>query len=143
MSAMNAIGFTGTRRGLTDAQREQVERLRHYKPEHFLHGACAGANRDAAFIAMQCGTHVSSYPGDASQERWSIERGLTTHMVRTYKDRNRIIVLHCDLLIACPSGMSEQFLAGGTWMMIRMARKLKKRHIIVWPDGTLSKGGVA
>jgi len=50
--------------------------------------------------------------------------------------RNRDIVDECDLLVACP-GSDHEELRSGTWACIRYARKVKRKTIIIWPDGTL------
>lgn len=135
------IGFTGTRQGLTVAQRDELRRLlRNKNPSHFHHGDCIGADRDAHMLVRQlCRTHTPRIsiilhpPIDDSQRAfcfgWDIARAPLQ-----YLERNHAIVDETDELIACPQGHEE--LRSGTWATIRYALRVGKPVTIIMPDGS-------
>ncbi len=124
------LGFTGTRRGMTAAQRHSLiseltwYRYRgHAQPTfdvEFHHGACRGADTEAASIAERLGCSIVSHPPS--------NMGSAALLAR-----NRQIVAACELLLAAPEG--PELLRSGTWATIRHARKTLRHTIILWPDG--------
>jgi len=133
------IGFTGTQRGMTSSQRQQFEML--FNQLHieaageieFHHGDCIGADEDAHNIvaANTDGYGIWLHPPMNDKKRaWC--RAYHVLPIKDYMNRNHDIVEACDILIACPKGMTEE-LRSGTWATIRYARILHKRVQILWP----------
>ena len=103
------IGFTGTRRGMSDSQRLQflsVMRWFHDVTE-FHHGAAIGADSEADEMVRQMNgvDTVVKHPATKGKEL----------------ERNRDIVEVADILIAVPRDDREE-LRSGTWATIRYAR---------------------
>lgn len=134
------VGFTGTRRGMTEAQEKAVRRLlRSMVPDRALHGACAGADRQFHPLASERVAFVEMYPSTDEQHDWALahrnETWDTVHPVQHPLRRNKIIATRCDVLIATPFEMKE-VLRSGTWATIRYAREAGKQLCIVYRDGT-------
>lgn len=139
------VGFTGTRKGMTSAQRSAVEQwvLSHQKWSALAHGACVGADEDAAQIFYDDRGMFGPKPIFACP---STITGLTSKAALTLSDevlparppleRNHNIVNMADVLLACPKGTGEER-RSGTWATIRYARRLKRPVVIVWPNGEL------
>jgi hypothetical protein len=132
------MGFTGTRNGMTAAQRTAVLMLlRDYEPAEVHHGDCVGADAQFADLAKSAiGARVVAHPGPDGDLR---AHALCDEEWRplTHFARNRNIVEQTDVLIATPPAMHE-LPSGGTWYTIRYARKVGKLNVVVWPDGTIT-----
>jgi hypothetical protein len=138
------IGFTGTRVGMTTAQRLAFRSAieANKLATHFHHGCCVGADDDAAFIVYELRHGRVSIVGHPPDKMAMIaERSLGTcdevYDPLPYIDRNHRIVDRCDVLVACPGGPEK--LRSGTWATVRYARKQGKRVVIVWPDGKVTE----
>lgn len=145
------VGFTGTRDGMTPAQKWALAEWLDAHPLHeFHHGACVGADEEAvglvhnqridcedeafppsrwwrvyAYPASGVGTAVSGPALDLSDQ---------IHTAKPPLDRNRnIVTAGIDGLLAGPKGGEE--LRSGTWSTVRYARLLGRRIVIFWPDG--------
>ena len=134
------VGFTGTRSGLTEAQRETLKRVLHIdwspvtSPPLFIHGDCVGADAEAATLAYEMGYIVIAHPSDIpamTAHTLAHER----HEPKPPLERNRDIVNECNMLVACPKGYNEER-RSGTWSTIRYAQRVQRPLFIVWPDGT-------
>lgn len=142
------IGFTGTRSGMSDRQKELVMRelsviVAHEKDEvFFFHGGCVGADMDFHFFSKEFRElkdetkkieihvyqgHSAKNPNDHSL-RGDYRDADIIYPSKTYFERNRSIVNDCDLLIATPYNDNQQ---GGTWYTINYAKKVGKRIIIL------------
>ena len=134
-------GFTGTRSGLTDSQKNNIITLLTNdildgKSIEVHHGDCIGADKDFHDI---CNTLISDYnklnkyidikiiihpPTQGAMRDFcksdNVEQSLP------YLQRNKKIVEASDILIACPYSKIEQ-LRSGTWATIRYATKQKKQ----------------
>ena len=125
------LGFTGTRRGMTEQQRATLAALLRDRfgdeptiNDRLHHGNAIGADREAGLIAYILGyQNVPHRPRGTRSE--------------DYLARNREIVDMVDELFAAPASTEEE-LRSGTWATIRYARKAGKLVTIVWPDGTIS-----
>jgi hypothetical protein len=142
------LGFTGTREGMTEAQKarlvEVMARLEDrtlglVRPRRiiheFHHGACKGADAQAVLIVKSClSARIVAHPSDM---RWTTVVELSDEVLdpKPPIDRNRDVVDACDHLFACPKESSEER-RSGTWMTIRYARKVGKPLTIICPDGT-------
>ena len=135
VNADTVVGFTGTREGMTDAQKATVlEALGHYRAVEVHHGDCVGADADFDKLARQHGAVVIVHPPEDPRLR----AYCTTAVVypeRPYLDRNRDIVDVSELLIATPKEDGERY-KGGTWYTIHYARKAGRGVLVVWPDGS-------
>lgn len=105
---MKAVGFTGTRKGMTTTQRaavrEALERAARGGATVFHHGGAVGADTEAAAIAIQLGMLPVLHPaGDDPLKR------------------NREIVAAVDALVAAPA-QAREILRSGTWATVRYAR---------------------
>ncbi len=136
---MKVMGFTGSRNGVTEAQRKALMWLiLHHMPEAVHHGCCVGA--DAHFAAfcdsMGARPYMVGHPSDLT-DLTSPEAVLACDLVHDRLpplERNREIVDACELLVACPDGPEQQ--KSGTWATIRYARKVGKQTHVIFPDGT-------
>lgn len=141
------IGFTGTREGMSEAQRRTVYDLLLRLPvTEAHHGDCVGA--DAQFHDVLLGgfglsnVPIILHPPDVPTLR---AFSLCVNEVRAPKpflDRNRDIVDECDLLIAAPRHDAEE-MRSGTWATVRYARQTGKPIRIVYADGEVEAEDVA
>jgi len=140
---MTRIGITGTRYGMTPAQRERVlDLLQEHRPALFVHGQCSGVDVEVAAIAdkMQPRPRIHSMPGpdgDPWQGCFSFNDEVAPPA--THFARNRAIVRSVDLIIGCPRESTHQA-RGGTWYTIDFARKSGVPCIVVFPDGSTETG---
>ena len=133
------VGFTGTREGMTQAQREAVAGvLARLSALEFHHGDCIGADEQAAEIARTIGYKIYSHPPSNAAIR-----AFTTADVelepRDYLVRNRAIVDATDVMVAAPVGPEVQ--RSGTWSTVRYARRIGRVVHVVMPDGNKESAG--
>lgn len=110
------VGFTGTRAGMSAAQRAQLVLVldwlldSHLCMGEFHHGDEPHADREAAAAARAVGVgRVVAHPP-------------TTLTARDLLARNRELVAAVDLLIAAPR-TDREVLRSGTWATVRYARR--------------------
>jgi hypothetical protein len=142
------VGFTGTREGMTDLQRDALSAwlTRQGRVCEFHHGAALGADEQAVRALLTLAESfehiraaaIHAHPADVPQQGSAAAFILShkRHKVRKPLSRNADILDACDVLIAAPKGKREE-LRSGTWATIRGARKLGRRLVIIWPDGTI------
>lgn len=136
---MKMIGFTGTRLGMTDAQRDRVQLiLRNALAQGvactLVHGGCTGADEQADRIAAELGIPRHVRPAMIARYRATLAEGaLVVAEPKLPLERNRDIVEDVRYLIACPDGPER--VRSGTWSTVRHARWCGRRIAIVWPDG--------
>jgi len=128
------IGFTGTRQGLTP---KQVKDLKQFiiksEPYKVIHGDCIGADKEFNDLARESliNVEIEIWPSNINKLRaWC--KGDIIHEPKDPLERNKDIVTHSDILIACPKEL-EEVLRSGTWSTIRYARKLCRKIIIIEP----------
>ncbi len=132
------IGFTGTRDGMTDEQKETVTRLlRGFQPSEVHHGDCVGADEQFHNIVVweTQAQPVIHPPRNDRYRAWCDSLGGEVRPEMDYLDRNRDIVDECDLLIGSPRDMFKRH--GGTWYTIRYAQSVGKWALIVRQDGSV------
>ena len=138
---MKTLGFTGTRNGMTPAQKATVRTLLYTeRPDFCVHGDCIGADEDFDTICS-----LSNIPRGI--------RPCTFENMRAYCDekgaevlsepinpmqRNRDIIAQVDVLIGCPPNYI-MLPRGGTWATIRYGLKKGIPVYVVKPDGELWK----
>lgn len=137
---MNRLGFTGTRIGMTQAQRITLAMcLATLEPSQFSHGDCVGADEQAHGMALIARVPVHIYPPHNEVRRAFCEGAAIVHAPGHYHERDRWLVDASDILIATPKRPLEE-LRSGTWTTIRYARRQRggnRKHVIVInPDGT-------
>lgn len=131
------VGFTGTQRGMTEAQWATLWSLLVPRaPGEFHEGDCIGADAQAAHGARLAGFRIISHPPINSSKRaffpadeeWSPAE---------YLVRNKTIVNRSQEMIATPGEFDEQ-LRSGTWSTIRYARRIGRPCHVILPDGRVA-----
>lgn len=139
------IGFTGTRKGLTDAQREALQAVLHDEARsldvELHHGDCVGADAEAHSIATWRGWITTIHPPTVDALRALCEAD-HYYPPLPYLQRNRAIVDATEVLVACP-GEEAEALRGGTWATVRYARSQGRRVILVLPSGAVERSATA
>jgi len=128
------IGFTGTREGMTDIQKERLTKGLA-SGDHFHHGACVGADSEAHTIAKSLSLYIVVHP-PLSKEKMVECIGDECRDAENYLARDQNIVDETEILYAFPKGKKE-LLRSGTWATIRYALKTKKPVLIFYPDGAM------
>jgi hypothetical protein len=129
-----SIGFTGTRRGLT---REQhlvlIQIIDALEFAEFHHGDCIGADAEAHAIvrSFRPRARIVVHPGALQKLRAGC-RGDETRLPAPFLARNKRIVSTTDVLIAAP-GTQREILRSGTWATVRVARRMGRPVILVFP----------
>lgn len=120
---MGSIGFTGTRSGLTDKQKEtlliELKKLQEAGYRKFHHGDCIGADAEAHDIAESLGYDIIIHPPINPTAR-AFKKGKITLENKDYLIRNHDIVDQTSYLLVCPKEDNEQ-LRSGTWATYRYA----------------------
>jgi hypothetical protein len=129
------LGFTGTRKGGTQQQLRAMRRLiGKLWPQHVHHGDCLGADDQFHLICREL--HVPAiilHPPDRGDHR-AFCHGDAVWPPKSYLERNRDIVDSSELMLVVPKTADEQ-LRSGTWATFRYAKSLKKKIIVIDPDG--------
>lgn len=135
-----AIGFTGTRGGLTPLQAEVLcKALWHYRQwfDTMHNGDCVGADEYAGRYWLACGGHIWLHPPTVRAYRSYLPASIQAS-AKPYLRRNMEIVLSSDVIFACPKESTE-VLRSGTWATIRYAKDAGKDLFIIKPDGTTER----
>jgi hypothetical protein len=144
---MIKIGFTGTKRGMNQSQQNLVHDLLYkfnYIETSWLgkykifghHGDCIGADTQFHDMLLKNNAYIVLHPPINDKYRAFNVSFNQIRNPKAYGIRDRDIVKECELLIATPRGFLEE-LRSGTWMTIRIARKIKRNTYIVFPDGSV------
>lgn len=142
--------LTGTRAGMTEAQKKRVSELVEiHKPDVAIHGDCIGADADFNRIIRDLDREVliQMHPakGAGIQRAWCDKRPkqeiTTVYQPDLPLVRNRTMVDKASLVIATPKEYS-MILRSGTWAAVRYAEKIKKPLIVVYPDGGVISSAV-
>jgi hypothetical protein len=134
------LGFTGTRRGMTLAQKRAIEALLGagtVLDKVLVHGDCIGADADMHALARAAGMRVEIRPCNLNSQRAGCQAD-KYYDTKSPLARNRDIVEQADVMLACPSGFKEE-LRSGTWATVRHAKKRAKPLFIAWPNGALER----
>jgi hypothetical protein len=127
-------GFTGTQKGMTEAQRISMQQLlQKLNVVELHHGDCIGADAQAHELAKDLGIFLVIHP-PAIEAKRAWKQGDVHLLEKPYLERNRDIVYDSQLLIATPKSTQEE-LRSGTWATVRHARKLKKSVYLIFPSG--------
>ena len=133
------IGFTGTRDGMTEQQKDTLRALLPVTDQSVClhHGDCVGADAEAHDIAKAMGCRIITHPPIDEALR-AFKAADECRKPKSYLARNKDIVYESDHLIAAPKNYGEQR-SGGTWWTVRFARGRKKRVYIIRPDGRVER----
>ena len=132
------IGFTGTQLGMSQSQRDELNRILRDETDfisEFHHGDCIGSDSEAHDIAENLGFDIVIHPPTDPRKR-AFKKSKRINQPLPYLERNHVIVSETDKLIATPSSRHEQ-LRSGTWATIRYARKLNRPIHIIFPNGNV------
>jgi hypothetical protein len=127
------IGFTGTRAGMSDEQKQTLMRLlaEFRKPCRLHHGMCVGADAEAHAICRDMDIQLEGHPPRVTI---MMARGLEGFAAMRepmhYLVRNCAIVNATQSLIAAPGLTSA-----GTWSTIRYALELGRKVTIIFRNG--------
>lgn len=126
------VGFTGTRHGMSDGQKEALAALLfRLGATELHHGDCVGADAQAHYTAMALGLRVVLHPPSVPHFRaWCVAD--ETRDTQDFLLRNKAIVNATDMLIAAPADPREH-VRSGTWSTVRFARRQGKRVEIIFP----------
>jgi len=137
-----AVGFAGSRRGLTEAQRRALrDLLAELRPRELHHGGEAGANEELLAIIGGLPSdgavgppRVFCRPADGGEGASPAASGDVVLRPRPRRERDLALVAACRLLVACPPDAPERR-GSRVWVLVRRARRAGKPVHIVWPDG--------
>lgn len=117
------LGFTGTRKGMSDWQKRRLRAfLKHYRPVEFHHGDCVGADAQAHKIVRETlpECRIVAHPCDMPKMRANCKAD-ETFDPKPPLLRNGVIVALTDELVAAPETDQMQS-RSGTWAAVRYAR---------------------
>ena len=125
------VGFTGTREGMSQPQKEQfVVKLFELGVHEFHHGDCIGADADAHDIVREFFPNVKIVIHPPSKTRTqAFKKGDESRIPAPYITRDKAIVNDTEWLIGSPLGPEK--IRSGTWTTIRHARKINKPHTVL------------
>lgn len=128
------LGMTGNRDGISEeAQYTFQEFLNNTEIVEVHHGDCVGADKIFHDICKTNNLKIIIHPPSNDSLRAFCESEFILEPDE-YLERNKAIVDSTDMLIAFPSTQFEM-IRSGTWQTIRYARKLKKKILIIYPNG--------
>lgn len=161
------VGFTGTRNGMTDAQRrrvlEIVQTLHGLGYMRYIHGGCMGADFDfheivtanpyRAEVRVYPSNYWKTYPPQvrtalggkkptdaAVQTAWYSLGATFVAAPAPPLDRNCLMMRYtaeCGGVVIATPKSFEEEQRSGTWHAVRRVRALKAKLHIVWPDGSV------
>lgn len=141
------VGFTGTRKGMTEAQKRTVENIFKVVRIDALHiGDCLGADEQAHMLAKKRGILVKGgvliivHPPIDDKHRAYLTGYDSIKEPKPYLVRNHAIVRICEVLVATPS-QKREIVRSGTWATIRYGIKENKPVLVVLPCGRVERRG--
>lgn len=153
---MTKIGFTGSRKGMTQKQVAELLKLIVFNhPFELHHGDCVGADAKAHKYYStypEPGKRIVIHPpiNDELRAYCHLDKIIDDTIIKVreekhYLDRNRDIVDETDFLLAFPNGSDRSYgragksRQGGTWYTIRYARSINKPVTIVYLNGNIDR----
>lgn len=148
---MTVIGATGTRHGVTDAQRAWVytvfeEGIRDGTVTGVHHGACVGADEFIHEVALESGVRIDVWPPVHTKylagQCIMAHPLVTVHPPMPYLNRDREVVRGGVAgLIALPRQdfQPSRELWGGTWYTVDFAERIGHNIVICYPNGKVEK----
>lgn len=132
------VGVTGTRFGMTEAQKKSfTDLVRTWDIDELHHGDCVGVDDQAANIVNDVypNTKIICHPPKDEEFRAFNNKHNQIRDQNSHFARNRNIVDECELLVVIPLTNQHQD-RGGTWYTHDYAVRQKVDAVIVWPDGS-------
>lgn len=131
------VGFTGTREGMTPAQRAEVRTWLEGASEAH-HGDCVGGDEQFHEDCLKAGVPVVIHPPENNTLRAWCKGAIRVEKALPFLERNKEIVRASTLVVGAPKEMHEPppQRGQGTWSTIRFARNRDKGLQVVWPDGS-------
>jgi len=130
------IGITGTRKGCTEGQYEDLIKFFRGRPAdadvHFHHGDCVGVDAEAFALATRYGIPTVSHPPTDPKLRAYTASTLTLEP-KPYMERNQDIVDSVRALVVVPEGPEADHPRSGTWATYRMAVKAGVETVVIMP----------
>jgi hypothetical protein len=129
------IGFTGTRAGMSDEQKQTLMRLlaKFRKPCRLHHGMCIGADAQAHAICRDMDVQLEGHPPIITTlMATDLEGFAAMRKPLPYLVRNRAIVDATQSLIAAPLSSNG---SSGTWFTVNYARSLNRNVTVIFRDG--------
>lgn len=126
------VGFTGTRNGMSQSQKEQfVLLLNDLKPSEFHHGDCTGADAEAHDIVREFfpACKIVVHPPKSTYLQ-AFKQGDQILEPLNYLVRDKKIVDMTHYLVGAPLTDVEQK-GSGTWYTIRYATKTFKEKTVL------------
>lgn len=148
---MTALGATGTRDGVSDAQRGWVyttfeDGIRDGTIRRVHHGACTGADEFIHEVCLESGVHVDVWPPIMTKHlaaQCMLAHPLVTvHQAMPYLNRDREVVRGgTSGLIALPRQDTQPSREswGGTWYTVDFAERIGRPVVICYPNGRVEK----
>jgi hypothetical protein len=130
MMTKEKVGFSGTRNGMSAAQKDALEQLLYSMDiaTTIHHGDCIGADLEAHGLAVEYGYRTVAHPPEnGSLRAFTLSDEVMAPL--PYLVRDRAIVEATDMLIAAPEHAQDD--GGGTWYTIRYALSQGKPVIII------------
>lgn len=141
LSLRLTVGFTGTREGMTAAQRTTLSLLLALiRPARFVHGDAIGADGQADAAARLLGIERMAMPCTLSRQRAYCATELLWPEILPPLARNRRLAGEVHLLLAAPREAREER-RSGTWATVRYAEALHKPVLVLEPDGRIQPRG--
>ncbi len=125
------VGFTGTRLGMSQHQKEQfVIKLFELDVHEFHHGDCIGADADAHDVVREFfpTVRIIIHPPEKTRTQ-AFKTGDEARIPAPYIMRDKDIVRESEYMIGAPHG--PEVGRSGTWTTLRYARKTNKPHTIL------------
>lgn len=145
---MIVIGFTGTRKNLTDKQLSWVWEMLSIPNVYAVHhGGCVGGDLAAHQAALDNEVPNIHVHPPLNKRLYAAEchkrgmPGVVHWEAKNFIQRNMDVVDCSDILLATPRGYVEE-LRSGTWSTVRYARKISKPIYICYPDGIVKPENV-
>jgi hypothetical protein len=131
------IGVTGTRLGMTTAQKDTWRGLVPDGGFTLHHGGCTGADTDAVEIAVSVcpSAKIVAWPGPSGASAISLFYSTKSHSPRPFRVRNQRVVDRVGTLYAFPDRKPMR-VRSGTSMTVNLAKRREISIVIIWPDGT-------
>lgn len=127
------VGFTGSREGMSQHQKEQfVVKLLELGITEFHHGDCKGADAEAHDIIREFlpNVKIHVHPPAAEFMR-AFKQGDIMYEPEDYIPRDERIVDMTDILIGAPKVTDFEERRSGSWYTIRYARRKGKSHHVL------------
>ena len=135
------VGFTGTRAGMTEAQKKVVARLlEEHKPSEVHHGDCIGA--DAQFHQIAGNIPIVGHPAsEVGEQRAFCLNFSRIHESKPPLERNRDIVTASDIMIATPKE-SREVLRCQSFNAVRGAIASQRDRVRLWAEPIIGAGAM-